>query len=206
MEELGLFPLDIALVPGERIPLHIFEPRYRDLISECLEQGSEFGFILQQGGEIRRVGTRARVDEVLARFEDGRLNVVVEGASRFRVLTPTSGRSFITAAVEEVSDDDDPPSPEDVAACTAAFLRLTALAGTEAPDLLELTDAIGGISFGIAGRLGLPAALKQELLELRSERQRVIRLTEELSGPIGTTVAAQEIGRRASTNGKVDHL
>jgi Lon protease-like protein len=204
MEELGLFPLDIALVPRERVPLHIFEQRYRELISECLEHSSEFGFILQQGGELRQVGTRARVDEVLARFEDGRLTIVVEGTSRFRRLTPTSGRSFITAAVEDVADEDDPPSPEEVAACTAAFVQVAALAGAEAPEILELSDAIGGISFGIAGRLGVPAALKQELLEMRSERQRVIRLTDELNGPIATAVAAQEIGRRASTNGRVE--
>lgn len=206
MEELGLFPLDIALVPGERIPLHIFEPRYRELIAECLDHRSEFGFILQQAGELRQVGTRARVDEVLARFEDGRLNIVVEGASRFRILAPTSGRAFITAAVEDVADDDDPPSPEEVAACTAAFEKVVAMTGAEAPDLVGLSDAIGGISFGIAGRLELPATMKQQLLEMRSERQRVIRLIEELDGPIATAVAAEEIGRRASSNGRVDHL
>ena len=99
MEEIGLFPLGIVLLPSEHVPLHIFEPRYRELIAECLEHEREFGLIYADGDGVREVGTRARVIDVLEEFEDGRLNVVVEGGARFRVERLTRGRTFLTAVV-----------------------------------------------------------------------------------------------------------
>ena len=72
MDELGLFPLGIVLLPTERIPLHIFEPRYKELIDECLADEREFGMLLVDEDGLRRVGTRARIVTVLGRFDDGR--------------------------------------------------------------------------------------------------------------------------------------
>src|SRR5919206_82954 len=108
--ELGLFPLSIVLVPTERIPLHIFEPRYKELISECVENGEEFGLVLATGdGAVHEVGTRAAVAQVLEVLDDGRMNIVVEGGDRFRLVDLTSGRSFTTGMVEPVEDEDEPP-------------------------------------------------------------------------------------------------
>ena len=73
MPELGLFPLPIVLVPTERIPLHIFEPRYKELIGECIEHGEEFGLVLATGdGAVHEIGTRAAVAQVLEELDDGR--------------------------------------------------------------------------------------------------------------------------------------
>ena len=100
MTEIGIFPLGLVLLPGERVPLHIFEDRYKELIGECLEMDREFGVVLVEESGVRAVGTRASVVEVLERFPDGRLDVVVQGGGRFRVDQITEGRSFITAHVE----------------------------------------------------------------------------------------------------------
>src|SRR5512146_3116487 len=102
MEELGLFPLELVLLPTERIPLHIFEPRYKELIRECLDEEREFGLVLDRGEETAEVGTRAGVVQVLQVLPDGRMNIVVEGRGRFRIVEPTEGRSFLTAAVDPV--------------------------------------------------------------------------------------------------------
>ena len=91
--ELGLFPLGIVLLPTERVPLHIFEPRYRELIGECIAEEREFGLVFADENGVRELGTRARVDEVLEQFDDGRMNIVVEGGERFRVESLTRGRS-----------------------------------------------------------------------------------------------------------------
>src|SRR5690348_11172849 len=116
MPELGLFPLPIVLVPTERIPLHIFEPRYRELIEECVENDKDFGLALATGdGAVHEIGTRATVEQVLEVLEDGRMSIVVEGGDRFRLLELTSGRAFTTGIVEPVADDDEPPLEEDVA-------------------------------------------------------------------------------------------
>src|SRR6185369_324523 len=85
--ELGLFPLPLVLVPTERIPLHIFEPRYRELVGDCVDRDEEFGIVLlQPNGEIHDVGTRAAVTEVLQVLPDGRMNIIVAGGDRFRLL------------------------------------------------------------------------------------------------------------------------
>ena len=108
--EIGLFPLNLVLLPGEQAPLHIFEPRYRELIGECLAQGDEFGLVLADDDGMREIGCRAGVIEVLEQFDDGRLNVVVEGHERIRIAELTEGRSFMTAEVEDVGDEDESPT------------------------------------------------------------------------------------------------
>src|SRR6478736_5984521 len=125
MPELGLFPLPIVLLPTERVPLHIFEPRYRELIGECLETGDEFGLLLTtDDGVVHQIGTRATVEELLEELDDGRLNIIVEGQTRFRLLELTAGRSFATGLVEDVVDDDEPHEPSDVARAIDAFAAL----------------------------------------------------------------------------------
>ena len=99
MDEIGLFPLGMVLLPTERVPLHVFEEQYKELIGECIELEQEFGLVLQDDDGIREIGTRAAVVAVLERFDDGRMNVVVEGRERFRVVALTSGRAFRTADV-----------------------------------------------------------------------------------------------------------
>ncbi len=133
MPELGLFPLPIVLLPTERIPLHIFEPRYRELIDECLATGGEFGLVFAtDDGAVHEIGTRATVEDVLEEPDGGRLDVVVEGRERFRLLELTSGRSFTTALVERVIDDEDEPhQPLEVTRALEAFAAL--VAETESP-------------------------------------------------------------------------
>ena len=115
MAELGLFPLPLVLVPTERIPLHIFEPRYLELIEECVATGGDFGFVLATGdGAVHEVGTRASVQRVLEALDDGTMNIVVEGGERFRLLELTKGRPFTTGIVEPVVDHDEPADDLDL--------------------------------------------------------------------------------------------
>ena len=202
MDEIGLFPLATVLVPSERHPLHIFEPRYRELIGECVARSEAFGFLYHPAEGQREIGTRATVVEVLERFDDGRLNVMVAGGRIFRIVQATDGRSFLTARVEDVADEPDPPSADETAACLAAVERVAGMGGLDRPSL---DDPATPASFAIAAQLGLPPDLKQDLLEERSERRRILALTEALEGPVSTQLVGQEIARRAATNGKVDH-
>jgi Lon protease-like protein len=200
MNEIGLFPLGIVLLPTELVPLHIFEPRYRELISECLDEGREFGLVLADDDGLRSVGTRAAVTEVLERFDDGRLNVVIEGRERFRVVELTSGRSFQTAEVEPVEDEEDPPATADVERSLALFQRLLELTGTEIDPPEPATPQL---SFAVAARFEFVPTLKQELLQENSERRRLRRLCELLEGAADALEREREIAARAATNGKV---
>jgi ATP-dependent Lon protease len=200
MEEIGLFPLGIVLLPTERIPLHIFEPRYRELIGECLETGREFGLVLADEEGVREVGTRAAVTHVLERFPDGRLNVVVEGRERFRVVELTEGRSFQTAEVEPVVDDEAAPAPGAVERAVGRVRRQGELAGADVEDLAVTTDVP---SFELAGRVAFEADLKQQLLELRSEPERLEHLGRLLEEAAKALEAQQANARIAATNGRV---
>ena len=198
MEELGLFPLGIVLLPSEHVPLHIFEPRYRELIAECLDEQQEFGVIYADGDGVRDVGTRARVIDVLEEFADGRLNVVVEGGARFRVERLTRGRSFLTAIVAPAPDGYGRTDPDTAARAVGSFRALAAVAGAE-PD--EVDETASQLSFELAAQVELPSDVKQELLELDEEQYRlefVIRLLDSVRKAL---LAVRELGEHAKTNG-----
>jgi Lon protease-like protein len=203
MSEIGLFPLNLVLLPGEQAPLHVFEPRYEELIGECLADDEEFGLVLADEDGIREIGTRAGVIEVLEQFDDGRLNVVVEGRERFRLLELTEGRSFATAEVEEIDDDVDQPTEEEVEQCLAAYDRVVRAAEADLEDLDLDADSI---AFQIAARVDFGTEIKQGLLELRSERERVLRLAPMLNQAADAVKRDREIRERASGNGRVEPM
>ena len=201
MSELGLFPLGIVLLPTEQIPLHIFEERYQELIGECLDLELEFGLVFAADEGLREVGTRALVTEVLDRFDDGRLNIVVEGGERFRLLQLTEGRSFQTGLVEPLEDEADAADPEDSDHALKLFHRLVELTGAEVE---EPSLAAEQLSFELAGRFEFAPELKQKLLQLTSERQRMHLLAEILAGAAVAVERERDIANRAQGNGKVD--
>ena len=183
MPELGLFPLPIVLVPTERIPLHIFEPRYRELIDGCVENGEEFGFVLSTGdGAVHEIGTRAAVAQVLEVLDDGSMNIVVEGGERFRLLTLTSGRSFTTGMVEPVDDEDEPAVEADVERATEVFQQLAAAA----------------VDFAVDS--------KQGLLSMTSPRARMKALIGLLETALEAVRLELTLRERAGRNGKVAPL
>lgn len=200
MSEIGLFPLELVLLPTERVPLHIFEPRYKELVGECLREGREFGLVLEDEQGRREIGTRAGVVEVLQVFDDGRMNVVVEGRERFRLVELTEGRSFLTGDVEPVDDDDDPPAGGEVKRAFELFRQLVEVAEA---DVDEPEEAAGSLSFELAARIDFGRELKQELLELTSERKRLRRLVELIEGAILAIEREREVRERASGNGRV---
>jgi Lon protease-like protein len=200
MTELGLFPLGLVLLPGERMPLHIFEPRYKELIGECLAEERSFGIVLADDSGLREVGTEASVIEVLERFEDGRLNVVIEGRERFRVVEMTSGRSFQTGEVEGVADEHVDVDEQDAERAMELFRELRELVGSDVEEP-ELGDP--ALSFALASRVDFGLDPKQRLLELTSETERLMIVIELLEGAL--TAVREEQARRelASRNGKL---
>ena len=204
MTQIGLFPLELVLVPTERIPLNIFEERYTELVGECLERDEEFGIVLMRGsGDMHHVGTRAAVSEVLQVLPDGRMHIVVEGGDRFRVLEVDHERSFATGTVEELVDEDDPPDPDDVDHALATFRLIQETLGApgEPPDRdSPLLD------FELVARVDFSTESKQELLELTSPRRRFVRLAVLLERAHEALVLERELRQRAHGNGKVTPL
>jgi Lon protease-like protein len=204
MPELGLFPLPLVLMPTERVPLHIFEPRYRELIAECIETGGDFGFVLATGdGAVHEIGTRATVTQVLEVIDDSALNIVVEGGERFRLLELTSGRSFATGEVEPVEDEEDPPDGATVERALELFRTLAERSDTP----VDVPDAdVPQLDFELAARVDFGVDPRQELLAMTSPHARMTRLVELLEVALEALEIERTLRERAGKNGKVAPL
>jgi Lon protease-like protein len=202
--EMPIFELPAVLLPGELMPLHIFEERYKRMINRCLEDGEPFGVVFADPQEgARRIGCEARVTEVTERFDDGRLNIVVTGERPFRVLERFESPEFPSGEVEPIELPTLGPDELEVDAGSVAreaFAKLVEAVGGDPPpaEALEVLD-----SYGIAARVELPPETKQRLLELRSEPERMEVLGAALSALVDTVERSAEIAERAKLNGKV---
>jgi Lon protease-like protein len=195
-ESFPLFPLGLVLLPGELVPLHIFEERYRELIGECLEEEREFGIVLADDDGLRDVGTLAAVTEVLERFDDGRLNIVATGEWRFDVLERFEAEQYPAATVAAVPDADH-ETATDPGPALEAFATLLAAVGGEQEQELEGEET----AYEIAAHVELPVAFKQELLEEDAEGRRLELLGERLAKLAIQVKRARELAERARGNG-----
>lgn len=199
--QLGLFLLEGVLLPTEQTPLHVFEARYKELIGECLERELEFGWVLSdEEGGIRDVGCRATVLGVLEELEDGRLLIAVEGGNPFRIERLTSGRSFATAEIADVEDDGILGQEDEIERALSFFGQIVELSDLEA----EVPDPGSPVlSYELAARVEFERGAKQELLESRSEGERIAVVTKLLEVTAVQLAREKEASDRAPTNGKV---
>jgi Lon protease-like protein len=200
--DLPIFELPVVILPGELLPLHIFEDRYKRMISHCLESEEPFGIVFRDDeGTAHRIGCTARVTDVLERFDDGRMNIVVTGEQPFRVLERFDEPEYPAGEVEPIDGEDEPgEDPEAADMARQAFAELVKRVSGDAPEELELDDED---SYGIAARVELPVETKQALLEQRSEPERMRMLGNALRALVAAVARSGEIAERAKMNGKV---
>ena len=104
---IPLFPLPLVLFPHAILPLHIFEPRYKQMIRECIDSESKFGVILAGDRGIAKVGCTAEVTEVTRQFDDGRMDIQVEGRGAFEIESVVEEKPYYEANVRMLEDDTD---------------------------------------------------------------------------------------------------
>jgi len=201
--ELPIFELPVVILPGELMPLHIFEERYKRMIGHCLEAEEPFGIVFRdEDGSARRIGCTARVTEVTEAFEDGHIDVIVTGEEPFRVLDRFEASEYPSGEIEPIDvaaeTVDEPGEVADIA--RDAFAQLVERVSGEAPDHDQLA---GQDAYSLAARVELPAETKQRLLELRSEPERMRLLGRALKALVDAVERSQEIAERAKMNGKV---
>ena len=199
--DLGLFPLGLVLLPGERAPLHVFEQRYRQLVADCVLAEEPFVVAMADDTGVARVGCTARVERLLQRFEDGRMNIQVVGVDPVAIVEETSGRLYFSTLVRGLLDVDEPPPTE---LETEVLNRFRALAEQIIGAPTEPTAPAGTpTSYAVAGAVELPDDAKQELLEMRSEAERLDRVND-LLADARIAIDRQKIAaERAQRNGKV---
>jgi len=200
VRDFPLFPLGIVALPHELVPLHIFEERYKTMIGECLEHGSEFGIVWAEDDGVRPVGCAVEIAEVLERMDDGRLNILTRGTRPFRIVERRDDLPYPTGTVEFLTDKDEPADPGTANAAHEAYNVLVEQATDRTLDREEL-DAMSAYQMAATVDFGLEA--KQGLLDLRSENARlrlVARLFRAATKRLDFIERAQE---RARSNGKV---
>ncbi len=197
--KMPLFPLGLVLYPNERLPLHIFEPRYKQMTEWCLATNNPFGIVFFDEGKLAEVGCTARIASILERYPDGRLDLLVNGEQRFNVAQLFNDRAYLTADVELIDEPGEAPKRELQERVITQHMRLLELAGrTVRPSLYENEPAL---SYVIAPNAGLTPQQKQEVLELLTENQRIDYLILHLETLIPRVEQMEELRRKVQSNG-----
>ncbi len=200
MALLPLFPLELVLLPGTPLPLHIFEPRYKEMVGECLAKSAPFGVIRAVEQGITEIGCTAEIVTVTKEYPDGRMDLVCEGRKRFEVLEVNRDRSFLQAEVLLVPDEPAIAAEEERSKAIQLHLEILSLAG--AVQDLSTADR-SQLSFHLAGSLPLDLNFKQQLLAMRSEGQRLQAVTAYLEAILPKLRRASRARETAGGNGHV---
>ena len=198
-ERFPLFPLGIVLLPTEIVPLHIFEERYKLMIGECVERGTEFGIIWLADDGLREIGCTARVAQVLEKMDDGRMNILAQGGRPFRLARKIDDMPYPAGDVEMLEDVDEGDEELAVSA-RESYADLVERVTDSRPGIDEL-DGLN--AYGMAATIELAAAPKQALLEERSEEKRLKTVGDLFAAALDRIENAEEAQERAQSNGKV---
>jgi Lon protease-like protein len=200
---LPLFPLDLVLLPGTPLPLHIFEPRYQEMISECLDRSQHFGVVRgkdkDKEQELAEIGCTAEILTVTNKYPDGRMDIVTEGRARFEVIQLNQERSFLQAEVLYLHDEPEVASTDEIAQAMKLHGEIMTLAGAEPEKSSEIEE--GQLSFHLAGSLPLDLDFKQNLLGMKSEAERLRAIISFFDTILPTMRRTVHVRRKAGGNG-----
>ena len=204
-ERIPLFPLNVVLLPGADLPLHIFEPRYRQMIRQCVENKTEFGLLLSLPKGIVRVGCTAEVIEVVKRYDDGRLDVLAVGRAPFRIVELINIEAFaeetlLEGHVDYLDDRERPANPRVRRELVELYEVCHTIVFGDYPRSIQ-SEIPEDLSYVVAGTLPMDLMWKQQVLELRSEADREERLVTYLREWAPHLQKEETLRQRADGNG-----
>src|SRR5215475_14572197 len=179
-DRIPLFPLNVVLLPGGDLPLHIFEPRYRRMVQDCIENSSEFGMILVAPKGLVRVGCTAEVLEVSKRYHDGRMDIVTVGRTPFRIVELINAKQYddgmlLEGTIDYLDDRERPVDAKKQRELVQLYECCHTIVFGDYPRNVQALEP-DELSYAIAGTLPMDVMWKQQVLELRSEADRQERL------------------------------
>ncbi len=180
LERIPLFPLNVVLLPGADLPLHIFEPRYRQMVRQCIEDKSEFGMLLALPKGIVRVGCTAQITEVVKRYSDGRMDILTVGRAPFRIVELLNAEEYgedklLEGQVDYLDDQERAVDARLRRELVQLYEACYTMVFEDYPRNVR-RDTEDNLSYLVAGTLPLDLLWKQQILELRSEADRQERL------------------------------
>ncbi|HEX3690896.1 MAG TPA: LON peptidase substrate-binding domain-containing protein [Solirubrobacteraceae bacterium] len=198
--DFPLFPLELVALPGELVPLHIFEERYKTMMGECLDGGTEFGIVWMADEGLKEIGCACAIERVLERMDDGRVNLLARGTRPFRVVERQAHLPYPAGVVQFVQDGVDEPDAKLAGDARAAYADLVKRATDHEPEDEELAE-MGAYDMAATVDFGLDA--KQGLLDLRSENARLKLVTRLFRAATKRLDFVDRAQARARSNGKV---
>jgi ATP-dependent Lon protease len=201
---LPLFPLSVVLLPATPLPLHIFEERYKQMMSEIISTSTEFGVVLAKDDGIVNIGCTATVDRILQRYPDGRLDLLAVGQRRFRIVSVDEEKAYLRADVEYFNDEEVGDVPADLRQqAIASYEKLRAV---ESPNvIIEPTLDAPQLSFQLAQFVG-DLEKRQMVLSIRSEVERLQFLVAMLPSYTAQRELVAKAKRVAPLNGHAKHV
>lgn len=198
--QFPLFPLGMVALPQELVPLHIFEERYRTMVAECLEHEREFGIVWSTDDGLRDTGCAMRIERVLERFDDGRVNILTRGTRVFELRARTADAPYPTGDVVFLDDVAEEEDPDSAAEARDAY---TSLVHEATEKELEPADVEALDAYGMAATVDFGLEAKQGLLDLRSENARLRLVTRLFRAATRRLDFIERAQVRAKSNGKV---
>lgn len=199
-ERIPIFPLEAVLFPGVPLPLHIFEPRYREMTRRCLDSKEEFGVILQNEQGIAAMGCTAQIVQVLKKYDDGRMDILTVGRSVFRVEEVLQEKEYYEARVAYLEDQTGTVNPARQSELLETFEKCHKLIFGQPPPLTDANAALS-LAFHVASELPLDLDFKQELLTIRAEAERQLTLLERLKEWAPQLAQLNNVKKKAAGNG-----
>ncbi|MBN8704308.1 MAG: LON peptidase substrate-binding domain-containing protein [Bacteroidetes bacterium] len=200
---IPLFPLNMVLCPGEITALHIFEERYKEMIMTCLEEDRYFGIILIHNSELKQIGCTAQVIEIVKKYPDGRMDILIQGVQRFHLLSIDRKKSYLRGMVDYFSDEHH--DVDLILRTRVAVFHLHLLEMAQAPESDKIYEKPNS-SFLMAHSAGLDLEDKQKLLELITENDRLRFLEKHLILLIDKITHYEEVKKLIRANGHAKHF
>tara|TARA_A100001011_G_scaffold374540_1_gene435139 strand:- start:4754 stop:5344 length:591 start_codon:yes stop_codon:yes gene_type:complete len=167
---LPLFPLKLAVLPKEVLPLHIFEDRYKEMIAECISSDSLFGMIYREKGEFSKIGCAVKVYKTLNKYEDGKYDILIKGCYRFKIINYMKKNNLWYGDIKEIDEHYDLMDPKIFNYILDKYLKVLLSNNANQNIQDELNKSI---SFDFTKNLIIPTQIKQEFLELDDEFSRM---------------------------------
>jgi ATP-dependent Lon protease len=197
---IPLFPLDVVLLPGTQLPLHIFEPRYKEMIARCINEKLEFGMILAASTAIASFGCTAEIAQKIKDYPDGRMDIQVEGRAAFQLTELLEEKEYYEGNVEYVVDDLSSLDAEKESQLIATFEQCHVLLYGRS-WLNSAPDEASTLAFRMAGLAPMELEKRQALLEMPAERDRREYVLHWMNEFLPKLAGRQRARRRAGGNG-----
>ena len=201
-QHIPLFPLNVVLLPGMTLPLHIFEPRYKRMMKAVIDDEAPFGVVLARENGIATVGCTALVRRVARTYPDGRMDVITLGESAYRIRAVHKDKEYLEATVDLMPEDLHPGPAAEATELLTLYTDCHLLLHGSPPGDIDVDDHSDGLlAYRIASELPLELETLQELLEIRAEAERRVKLIGRLNQLLPQLVQIQQMRSKSAANG-----